>query len=226
MSYHYSYALDEGLDILTGLLSSIPSFAISIACYVLTGLGLYTLAKRRGIGKPWLAWIPVVNVWIIGSLSDQYRYVVKRQVKSKRKVLLVLNIILTVLCTAFFATVIGLVFSALSASFRGAPDQVWLEALIAPMLGMMGLFLPLIGVAIAEAVISYMALYDIYTSCDPDNSVLFLVLSIVFSVTQPFFLFFNRKKDNGMPPRKPEPTNYIPPRQSAQESRENGPDYL
>ena len=41
-------------------------------------------------------------------------------------------------------------------------------------------------------------------------ALLFLVLSIVFSVTEPFFLFFNRNKDGGMPPRRPDPV-CIPP---------------
>ena len=34
---------------------------------------------------------------------------------------------------------------------------------------------------------------------------LYLVLSILFSPTEPFFLFFNRDKDQGMPPRKRQP---------------------
>ena len=56
--------------------------------------------------------------------------------------------------------------------------------------------------SIAYAVFRYMALYDIYKSLDPENCVLFLVLSILFGVTEPFFLFFSREKDGGMPPRK------------------------
>ena len=78
------------------------------------------------------------------------------------------------------------------------------------LVGVLGLYLPLVGVAIAYAVIYYMALYDIFKSLDPGNCVLFLVLSIVFSVTEPFFLFFNRNKDGGMPPRRPDPV-CIPP---------------
>ena len=62
--------------------------------------------------------------------------------------------------------------------------------------------LPLAGVAIAAAVIRFVALYDVYRSLDPNNAVLFLVLSIFFGVTEPFFLFFNRDKDAGMPPRR------------------------
>lgn len=35
---------------------------LSLAAYVLTAYSLYTIAKRRGISNPWLAWIPVVDV--------------------------------------------------------------------------------------------------------------------------------------------------------------------
>lgn len=51
----------------------------------------------------------------------------------------------------------------------------------------------------------YIALYRIYKSCDPKNTTLFLVLSILFNITMPFFLFACRKKDLGMPqPEAPE----------------------
>jgi len=40
--------------------------------------------------------------------------------------------------------------------------------------------------------------------------VIFLVLSILFPVTQGFFLFFIRNKDEGMPPRKQEPVYEVP----------------
>jgi hypothetical protein len=67
---------------------------------------------------------------------------------------------------------------------------------------LLGLALPLLAVTVALCVIRYMALYDVYRSLDPNNAVLYLVLSILFSPTEPFFLFFNREKDLGMPPRK------------------------
>ena len=55
-------------------------------------------------------------------------------------------------------------------------------------------------------------MYDIYTSCTPKNNVLFLVLSILFNITEPFFLFFTRNKDEGMPPRRQQPV-YEEPRE-------------
>ena len=50
MSYTYSYisdALSSGL--LFGVFSGVPTTLIGIATYVLSALGLYTIAKRRGL---------------------------------------------------------------------------------------------------------------------------------------------------------------------------------
>ena len=188
-----------------GLLSNLWSIGLNIAAYVLTGLALYTVASRRGIKKPWLSWIPVVNCWIIGSLSDQYRYVVKGQVKNKRKILLTLNIITWVISAGMLVIVAIAAFRAVGAAMSGAPEEAILENVLGLLVGIMGLCVPMAGVGIATAVVRYMAMYDIYTSCTPQNNVVFLVLSILFNIAEPFFLFFTRNKDEGMPPRRPEP---------------------
>ena len=208
MNFMYAdhYLMEElMLGIVTGLTSSIPSVAFSIAMYVLTSLALQSAASRRGISKPWLSWIPVVNVWVLGSLSDQYRYVTQGQIKSKRKALLVLNILNAVLSILICVICGVMVVELVSGAFYGSYE----EQLLGPVIAVLGLTLPLIGVYIAFIVIRYMALYDVYKSMDPANHVVFIVLSILVSVTEPFFLFFNRNKDDGMPPRKVEPT-YMP----------------
>ena len=70
---------------------------------------------------------------------------------------------------------------------------------------LVALALPIVGATIAYKVFYFITLYDVYTSMDPENSALFLVLSILFPVTEAFFLFFNRNKDRGMPPRREAP---------------------
>ncbi|MDD5864093.1 MAG: hypothetical protein PUD80_05625 [Firmicutes bacterium] len=228
MSFVFSNGLDDalGAGLLSGILSCIPTTLIGIAMYVLSAMGLYVIAKRRGLNHPWLAWIPVVSVWILGSLSDQYRYVVRGENKSKRKVLLTLNIITAALSVAMLVCAVVLAGKAIFGAVGGMNEEAMLRELLGPLLGVVGMCLPIIGVAIAYAVIYYMALYDVYKSLDPSNCVLFLVLSIVFNVTEPFFLFFNRNKDQGMPPRRPNPT-YIPPEQTWQDSQQpENKDYL
>ncbi len=220
-----AYLFDEDLTlgILSGLLTGIPSLLLGIASYVLTALALYVIARRRGLNKPWLAWIPVVNCWILGSLSDQYHYVVKGEDKCKRKVLLILNLINAAI--GLMITILGtvLLVQIISGAAHGAGSAAMMEMVMGPLVGMMGLCLPLVGVAIAILIIRYMALYDLYKSMDPSNCVLFLVLSILVSVTEPFFLFFNRDKDLGMPPRRDTCAD-IPLSEPPQEN--DGKDYL
>ena len=211
-SFDFSYVMDEGLALIPGLLSMIPSGAISIAAYILTAMALYTLAQRRGINHPWLSWVPVANVWILGSLSDQYRYVVKGEERSKRKSLVVLKIISAVIVLLMVIACVVMAVEITEGIMFSFREEEIFEDIVGPLLAIVGLALPLAGVSIACTILRFMALYDVYTSCDPQYNVLFLVLSILFGVTEPFFLFFSRNKDVGMPPRRQEP-QYQQPQQ-------------
>ncbi len=206
MAYDYYYQDAFGPFIrffsgITGMLQ-VPSLLLAVAGYVLTALALYTIAQRRGIHKPWLAWIPVVNCWLLGSISDQYQYVVNGVNKSKRKILLGLNIANLVLGTGICVMAVVMVVKAIFGISDYASEEAFAGDILGPVLSVLGMCIPLLGVSIACAIIRYIALYDLYKSLDPNNCVLFLVLSILFHVTEPFFLFFNREKDLGMPPRR------------------------
>lgn len=204
--YPDPYLMEElAFTVVSLLTSSIPAAFFSIASYVLTSMALYTLAVRRGIQRAWLSWVPVLNVWIIGSLSDQYRYVVKGQYKAKRKALLILNLVNLVITVILVIAAVGMTFELVRSSMYGVGGGALWSSVMGSVLGAAGLAAAIAGLAIASMVIRYMALYDIYSSMDPANNVMFLVLSILFPVTEPFFLFFNRNKDSGMPPRREEP---------------------
>lgn len=222
MSYSYDY-LENGMWLLMRTLFSMPTL-MGIAAYVLTALALYTVAKRRGLKNPWLAWIPVADSYLLGSLSDQYRYVVNGENKSKRKILLVLRILIAVMSTALFAVLIAMCIQAFGGIMRGIGEDELVDQILGLALSLFGLSLPLIGIAIAYTVFRYMALYDVYKSMDPSNCILFLVLSILFGITRPFFLFFSRNRDDGMPPRRQDPVSI--PRQSSNEWVDEEKDYL
>jgi hypothetical protein len=204
MSQESAYYLEELLD----SMSSVGGFSstLSLAAYVFTALAIYTIAQRRGIKKAWLAWVPVVNVWILGSISDQYRYVVKGEIKNKRKTLLGLNIASVVLSIVMVIVVIVQVVSA--AMDLGMAGYVS-EQEVFGVLGKFFLTVALVSIpgmviAVTGFVISSIALYDVYRSCDPENSTLYLVLSLIpgiNSITKPLFLFLCRNQDKGMPPR-------------------------
>lgn len=205
----YEIYLQEFLEYVLGygLMGNVGSSLLGIAAYVLTSWALYTIADRRGIKNPWLSWIPVVNCWIVGSLSDQYRYVVKGEVKNKRKTLLILNIISAVV--ALTLVIVGLVMAVQTATSLFGISVTnsdlgleFLDTALGMVVAGFAMAVPILALHIAIKVVRYMAMYDIYTSCTPKNNVIFLVLSIIFPVTEPFFLFFTRDQDEGMPPRR------------------------
>ena len=204
------------------------SGGLGLLVYILQAWALYTIAERRGINKPWMAWIPVVNVWILGSISDQYQYVVKRQVKNKRKVLLGLNIAMAALAIILIIALVWLVVSLIMVGVsmelfssgnmvNGNLDAVTWEMLsdkIGVLILLCLLGLPLTVLSVVQTVYFYIALYDLFRSCEPKNSTLYLVLSLVGNVVisgaSCIFLMLCKDKDLGMPPRKPEIVEEIP----------------
>jgi len=187
---------EEWLVILAIIYAVIGLFAsgFSIVTYVLHSLGLYTIAERRGIHHGWLAWVPVGNAWVLGSISDQYQYLVKGKIKNRRRVLTGLNILLYILVLVYVVSVVVAAIASFGIdTVEPGPGTIalWIAS-----------FVMMIPVAIVIAVYQYLAYYDLYSSCQPDNAVVYLVLSIVVPVAMPFLVFINRNKDGGMPPRK------------------------
>ena len=188
--------IESMIGVIFGLLILILVVAVTIAVvsYVLSSVSMYRIAKRRGIHHPWLAWVPVGNAWMLGSISDQYQYVAKHNVTNRRKVLLIFSIVTLAICALYIS-----MRTAMYAAFTvdaGMSGGVALLILSTIVLMLMS------GVCIAYSVFGYIAYFDLFRSCKSKNAVLFLVLSIVFGVTLPIFLFVCSNKDEGMPPRR------------------------
>ena len=210
--YGFEYAFPEGMEgaavgaagVVTGILLIVWFLAMgfSLVMYVLNAVGLYRIAKRRGIHHAWLAWVPIGCNWLLGSISDHYQYVAKQKVTSKRKVLLILSLILVACLFVLAGGVVALVLA--TEGMAGDAAMVLAVAL------MLIAYLGMLGLAIAITVFCYIAYYDLFRSCKPGNAVLFLVLGIIFNVTLAFFVFACSKSDEGMPerrPRDPSPQN-------------------
>ncbi|MGI6707497.1 MAG: hypothetical protein ACOX6S_15125 [Clostridia bacterium] len=67
--YNYD-AAGSGIGALFAILAGLMFFfvIIAIVLHILMALGLYKMAQNRGIENPWLAWIPVANLYILGKL--------------------------------------------------------------------------------------------------------------------------------------------------------------
>jgi hypothetical protein len=180
-----------------------------IISYILTSLGTYAIANRRGIKNAWLTWIPVGNIWIMGCISDQYQQVAKGKNTRRR-----ITLLITYAVTMGASFIVGII----SGILEFIPDAMVLAMV------MLVVALAMLGVAIAYSVLFYFCLYDLYASCKPESGVLYIVLTILVSITTPFLIFSCRNKDQGMvPPPQPQ---YYPPmygQQPAWQSVQNQP---
>ena len=106
------------------------------------------------------------------------------------------------MAVAILTTIILMVVNILKLESSAVmSEDAYVGAVVSLVLQFLLLWLGIMAVAIARAIIHFMAMYDVYTSLNPAYNVVFLLVSIFVNVTEPFFVFFNRKKDLGMPPR-------------------------
>ena len=202
------------------LLSPI-TLILSLASYILLGIGMYTIAKRRGINHAWLAWIPIGKTWLLGCISDQYRYVARREEKRKRTAMLILDILTSAVCVAmlvFFVLMLIETFAVVGHVLNLRTDLSATADLIRYASWTLGLLLVTTVLGLVLQVLTYMAYYDLFASCDPNNKTVFLVLGIFFGIAMSIFVFACRNKDYGMPPRRDtmQPDAWTPPQQTWQ----------
>lgn len=173
----------------------------TLVMYVLSAVGFYSIAKRRSIHHPWLAWIPIGSNWLAGSISDQYQHVAKGRVRNRRKVLLGLCVpVLLISVVNLCLSISSITGSMVGVGFERTLGLLLVSAVMNIVSGIMTIIL---------MVFQSIVLYDVFASCVPKNAVLFLVLHLLFGFGA-IFLFACRKKDLGMPFRKHEQAWGIP----------------
>ena len=176
---------------------------ILLAMYLLEAVGLYGMAKRSGISRPWRGFVPFANTFLFGKIAEKYR---RRDGKHSAK-FSVLLLVFEVLTLIFSITTMAFVISMISVLATSYNDSELNASIVVPMIAMLACCFVLIGVLIAYVVIYYVALWRIFTAFDYNNATVYFVLSIVFSFLGPIFLFVLRNKQPVFDPR--EHFNYL-----------------
>lgn len=165
-------------------------FGILIATYILQSLSLHTLARRRGIASPWLAWLPYGNYWIIGSLARDYD---KQNNIQRRwdKTLLTLSIVFSAsYLIIYFAVIFGTLITMLNMDAATMPE----ETAVAIVLVVFSAFIPIVIIATALQIITYICFFKIFESTVPDKALKYFLLSLLLPLAQPICLFLCRNK--------------------------------
>lgn len=182
------------------------SAVIGIAIYLLESISVYKMAKSAEIKNPWLAFIPVANDWVFGTLAEKYKK--KNGTKSARfgiilpvleGIVLIEAIALTIFTVISIKEITGYALDAVNTSSEMVPEQFM------SLIPVIILYFALMAVAIAYAVVFFIALWRVYSSFDKSNATLYIVLSVIFTISVPIILFIIRN-------RKPEfdPHNNVP----------------
>ena len=167
---------------------------LELLSYVFHALGMSAIAKHRGIRGRWMAWLPFVDVYMMGNICDRYLLEVKGKQTHKRKTLLGLYIALLVVTV--ITSVVG-AFLGVAATLSLDESVLLVVALVA-----LAFSAALLVLAVILLVQQYIVYYHIYYSCHPDSAAVLTVLSVFFPVIIPFVVFALRHKVNGMPPSK------------------------
>ena len=170
-------------------------FAFLIATYVLQSLALHTLARRRGIANPWLAWLPFGNYWIIGSLARDYD---KQNNIQRRwdKTLLILAIIFS---AGYILMYVGLMVGGIIAAMNVNAATMTEEAAISMVLGVFAAFIPTMMVAAALQIINYICFFKIFESTVTEKALKYFLLTLFVPFAQPICLFLCRNKGYAHP---------------------------
>ncbi len=167
------------------VLAALFFLAVSLVCYIIKGISLYTLAKRRGIKNAFFAFIPVLNMYLVGNIADDICATMNRKTKYAQKILILYIISLGISFVTFPISII----CALITSFTGT------AVILSVIMCLLGAASAVVSIGCDVYV--YISLYRIYNEYAPRYSVVFEVLSIIFPVTQPFFLLYIRNKKSG-----------------------------
>lgn len=134
--------------------------------YILQGMALYRMAQNAGFSTPVLAWIPVANAYLLGTLCERAMY--RRSGRAwKFSVILPVMEVLALLGSGSLSFLSHLTEEYFYHGYGGFRE---------------GSFLPGAGslLGLAATVLTAIALYNLYWDYAQGREVLFTVLSVVF----------------------------------------------
>lgn len=165
--------------------------------HIMGALGLYRIAKRRGIHAPWLAWCPVGQDWLLGCISDQYLCVTQEKYRYWRIVLLLFSFLhwIFLFLSAVFTwalplEIMNLVYNDFLRTFLHTPFVAkYLSTMTTCMVAALLFF-------------RLFPLYRLYQSAIPRYRIPLLILNIAVPFSPALTVFAVRDCDMGMPPRR------------------------
>ena len=181
---------------------------IALANYIVMSLSLYTIAKRRAVQNPWLAWLPYGNYWVMGKLAEDFDE--KNGMQRKwSTVLLVLSISMMI---GFVFVYVGMMVSMF---FMTAIDES-VSLGVAFIVALYAIMFLLSALGVAAQICAMICTYKIYESTVPTKALKYLLITLLVPLGNAICLFKCRNEgysnietnSNMMPPTQVQPYEY------------------
>ena len=168
--------------------------AYSAFAYVMQAISLQTIARRRGIANPWLAWIPYATNWLFGAIVRDYD---KRNGINRRwdKILLIMSIAMAVFSTV---TIVGMyavliAMALLSAVFLSSAEILSIILVVLAIV-IYALCILLIVFASAFSTIVTVCVFKLFESTVQDKALKYFLIYLLVPFAAPICLFMCRNK--------------------------------
>lgn len=186
------------------LISSLIALSVPIALYLLQAFGLFKMLKVCGFKKPWFAFVPVLNVFAIGSLSEVYND--GKVPKKHGKTLLIIYIVYLAIAIAYLAGTMVVAYDALTEFLPEIEERFDTAETITPeeledlveefeeLVAKESLALSVLSYfnsmfSVLYTVFLYIAIYKIYRIFSPNSALAFAILGAFFSFLTPILIF-------------------------------------
>lgn len=166
--------------------------AVSLVLWALKSIGICVMSEKEGLKNPWYSFIPFFSAFALGRLGAGFKKKNGSVTKNRGKLLLTLNIVLAASLVLIMLVVFaGLIPIAVS-------DALGYQ-LTGPLIVLLGvcliLYFAVFALAVVYLVFTYISVYNIFLKFNNQMAVCFTVLSIVFPILMPIFLFVSRNKE-------------------------------
>ena len=211
-SNYYSGTSNVGMAVVGVVIGMILVYLLiigfAIANYVMTSIGLQSIASRRQIKNPWMAWLPFARNYLVGSIADEYdgRNGFRRK---WRVVLLTLSLIVLGLVIAMY---ISIFVSFFSIAFKVGYSNIVEPGDIIGLL--LAIYIPIIilaMVAMAQSFCYAICIYKIFESTVPEKSIKYLLIYLLVPLGGAICLMRCKDKGYSVPVPSVPPMSPVPP---------------
>ncbi len=182
-----------------------------LAGYILRGVGMYTMGKRRGMNYPWLAFVPYARTYFQGELCGTLHFG-KRDLKSPGLWLLVIPVVGSLVMSVFTIFIVGgvvlevsnLIFRAYdySEAYRNYQGGASGAGLFLMLIGIIMLTLLSVAVSAMTAALQILVNRQIFKRYTDDNyALLHGVLGVFIPLYTSIYFFLIRNREKGIGPQ-------------------------